>query len=75
MPKYFFNIDGVDNLPRDRAGDDLPNDDAARAAAARQFQEVALEGSRENWDMTDWRIVVSSECGRTVADLPLSAKR
>ena len=73
MPRYFFNIEGVEHLPRDAAGDELPNDDAACRRAGFQVREIRSEASKADWDMTDWRMVVTSGDGRKVAEVPIEA--
>jgi hypothetical protein len=71
MPRYFFSIEGVSNLSQDMSSDEHPNDHAARAAAVLWLREIASEGLKENWDMTHWRVVVSSECGRTISEIAI----
>jgi hypothetical protein len=73
MPRYFFNIDGVEHLSRDVTGEELPDDDAARAEAAIQIGEISSEASNADWDMTEWRMIVTASDGRKIADLAIKA--
>jgi len=71
MPRYFFNIDGVEHLSQDVTGEELPDDDAARAEAAIQISEIRAEACQADWDMTEWRMVVTADDGRKIADLAI----
>jgi hypothetical protein len=74
VPTYFFNFEGVDNLPSDVTGEELRDDDAARRRAVSLVREILLEGSQADWDMTGWRLIVTADDGRVVTNTPVEAE-
>jgi hypothetical protein len=72
MPRYFFNFDGDRSAGADLVGRNLPNDEAAKAEAAKLAADMnvthAIEGE---WPAFQWIDVVDEE-QRPVARLPIS---
>lgn len=71
MPRYFFSFDdGWVGTP-DLVGRDLPNDEAAKAEAARLAAEVGIDRAIEGQlPPYEW-IEVTDEVQRAVARLPV----
>jgi hypothetical protein len=65
MPRYFFHLRG--SGARDTEGQELPNDDAARAEA----KAVAQDLSRNKIPATDERLVVTDADGKVIHEEPL----
>jgi hypothetical protein len=72
MPLYFFQLeDGAS--PRDRDGTQLPDMDAARRHAARQFGALLAAEPERFWRSEEWTMVVSDAAGLTLFSLSFSA--
>lgn len=68
MPQYFFHLTG--SGARDTAGQDLPNDEAARQEAVM----VARDLSRNRTISRNERIVVTDAKGNVIHEEPLGGK-
>ncbi|WP_349371528.1 DUF6894 family protein [Salinarimonas sp.] len=67
MPRYFFDLVRNGEIIRDSSGVDLANDDAARRIAREAIDDFRLEDAALALD--GWRLVVTDETGRFVADI------
>ena len=65
MPQYFFHLHG--SGARDTDGQELPNDEAARAEA----KAVAADLSRNRNVTTNERLLVTDAHGRVIHEEPL----
>ena len=63
--RYFFHIHHADP-DLDEVGTELPDVDAARAAAASLAHRLLLDDAEEFWRTADWSLEVKDETGRTV---------
>ena len=63
--RYFFHIHHADP-DLDEVGTELPDMDAARAAAASLAHRLLLDDAERCWSTTDWSLEVKDETGRTV---------
>jgi hypothetical protein len=69
MSRFFYKI------PATGAEDELgefADESKAREDAYESVRELVSEGVREGWDMSDWKMLVTDESGRTVVELPFS---
>jgi hypothetical protein len=72
MARYFFHTDNGDHL-EDELGTDLPNLEAARAAASKLICEMVSEGVIDIWPNGGLTVTVADEGGLTLAVLEVSA--
>jgi hypothetical protein len=66
MPLYFLNVRNGHSIG-DPEGIDLPDDDAARLHA----KSVAHDLGRRSGLLKEWRLILTSEDGRVLAELHL----
>jgi len=72
MPRYFFNFEGDGTAAPDLVGQELFNDEAAKAEAERLAADVRLQPSVEGARAAfDW-VEVIDEFQRAVVRLPLA---
>ena len=63
MPRYYFHLEGGEQIA-DKRGRDLPDDNAARREA--EGIAAALQRSRGRV----WAVIVTNEWGHTVIEIP-----
>ena len=63
--RYFFHIHHADR-DLDEVGTELPDIDAAQAAAASLAQRLLLDDAERFWSTTTWSLEVKDETGTTV---------
>jgi hypothetical protein len=72
MPRYFFHVYSSNGVARDKAGQDLPDAEAAKTEALRALQE--MHGAKaEKVASQSLLIEIADEAGTTVANVPLPA--
>ncbi len=73
MPRYFFNFEGSGKTAPDLVGQELIDDEAAKAEAERLAADVRLQPTVEGGQPAfDW-VEVLDEYERAVARLPLTS--
>ena len=72
MPHYYFHLRHGSQLTIDDEGQDFPDDDAARAEAAKSVHEILAEEIRSKHDDVPEAMVVADEDGREVASVPFA---
>ena len=68
MPRFFLDIPGS-HTEGEVSDIDLPDPAAAREHAVRTARELLIESRKEKWDIRDWRVVVTDEHDRLIADV------
>ena len=72
MPHYYFHLRHDSQLIIDDEGQDFPDENAARAEAAKSVHEILGEVIRSNHDDVPEAMVVVDEDGREVASVPFA---
>lgn len=72
MPRYFFHFENEDSKTLDLVGQDLANDEAAKAEGAKLAADVALSDAIEGEYPTYTWVEVLDENERPVARLPVA---
>ena len=72
MPRYFFHFENEDSATLDLVGQDLPNDEAAKAEGAKLAADVGLNNAIEGEYPTYTWVEVLDENERPVARLPVA---
>jgi hypothetical protein len=67
MPRYFFDLVRNGEAIRDTSGVDLVDDEAAQRIAREAIADFRVQEAELGLD--GWRLVVSDETGRFVADI------
>ena len=71
MARYYFHVKKGQQLLRDEEGDELPDDERARAAAIQAARELIAEAIKAGRDPEFDALVVADEHGR-IAILPVT---
>jgi len=67
MSRFFHKI------PATGAEDELgefPDESEARKDAVESVREIVSEGALDGWNMSDWKMIVTDESGKTIVELP-----
>lgn len=64
MPRYFFHLEAGERVP-DRVGQELPDDSAALRLAAGVVAALRRRGR-------SWRVVVTTNGGHEVSEIPVA---
>lgn len=73
MPRYFFHLSHRASRP-DTEGSELPDLQAARAAAVRLCGEIIQEIDGSFWDAPLWQLRVTDQDQQTLFTLTFSAE-
>lgn len=70
MPRFFFHLRDGDDLTMDSEGTDLPDVEAARAAAIPAARDMLAEGIRRDGRLGRQNFEISDETGTVLATVP-----
>ena len=72
MPQYYFHLRRDSQMTVDAEGLEFPDEDAARAEAAKAVHELLAEAIRSNYADVPETMVVDDEDAREVASVPFT---
>ena len=72
MPHYYFHLRHGSQLIIDDEGQDFPDENAARAEAAKSVHELLAEAIRSDHADVPEAMVIADEDGREVASVPFA---
>ena len=71
MPRYYFHFRSAQDIAKDDQGTDLPDLEAAHAAALASARELVADAIKAGYDDIPESILITDEVGKELASVPL----